>query len=126
MNILISLCGDSTLDPILRIIGYVIRVIWFGIPLVLIVLGSIDFGKAVINSKEDEVKKARKSFINRLIYAVLVFAVVWIVTLVLGFLANVGVDKTDGLDVDTTGWKTCWHKIMDLNAQDEGTATDTE
>ena len=124
MLILESICKGDTLTPVLRIIGYVIRIIWFGIPIALIILGSIDLGRAVINSKEDEVKKAKKSFINRLIYAVLVFAVVWIVTLVLGFVSRIGVDKTDGMTADTTGWQECWKKIMNLNDTDENQTTD--
>lgn len=113
MYTLIDICNDNTLDPLLDIVGIVIRVIWYGIPLALIILGSIDLGKAVINSKEDEVKKAKKSFINRLIYAVAVFAVVWLVTVVMNFIANSGFSSPESGQVDTTGWKACWNKIID-------------
>ena len=108
---LLDLCTDGTLDPVLRIIGIVIRIIWIGVPIALIILGSIDLGKAVISSKEDEVKKAKKAFINRLIYAVLVFAVVWIVTVVIGFVVKVGIPQGE---TDPTGWSACWERIMSL------------
>ena len=109
---LLDICTDGTLDPVLRIIGIVIRVIWIGVPLALIILGSIDLGKAVISSKEDEVKKAKKAFINRLIYAVLVFAVVWIVGLVISFVSRLGIAQNG---TNTTGWSACWDRIMSLD-----------
>ena len=106
---LLDICTDGTLDPILKIIGIVIRVIWIGVPIALIILGSVDLGKAVISSKEDEVKKAKKAFINRLIYAVLVFAVVWIVGLVMNFATKIFTGT------NTTDWNACWQQIMKLN-----------
>lgn len=109
---LLDLCTDGTLDPVLRIIGIVIRIIWIGVPIALIILGSIDLGKAVISSKEDEVKKAKKAFINRLIYAVLVFAVVWIVGLVMNFITKLQFNGTN-----TTDWNACWQQIMNLKTE---------
>lgn len=102
-----DICGS--LGPVLRIVNIVINVIWIGIPIILIVLGSIDLGKAVISSKEDEVKKAKKAFLNRFIYAVLVFAVVWLVTFIFDQVAKLGLT-----DADTSSWKTCWAEIRNI------------
>ena len=106
---LLDFCTDGTLDPVLKIIGIVIKVIWIGVPIALIILGSIDLGKAVISSKEDEVKKAKKAFINRLIYAVLVFAVVWIIGLIMNFVTKIF------SGTNTTDWNACWQRIISLN-----------
>ena len=70
------------LAPVLGIVNVVINAIMIGVPILLIVLGMVDLGKAVIASKEDEVKKATKAFGKRFLYAVGVFAVVWLVTFV--------------------------------------------
>ena len=70
------------LKPLFGLVNLVINAIMIGVPIVLIVLGMIDLGKAVIASKEDEVKKATKAFGKRFLYAVGVFAVVWLVTFV--------------------------------------------
>ena len=70
------------LAPILGIVNVIINAIMIGVPILLIVLGMVDLGKAVIASKEDEVKKATKAFGKRFLYAVGVFAVVWLVTFV--------------------------------------------
>ena len=56
---------------------------------------------------EDEVKKAKTALLNRFLYAVLVFCVVWIVTLVMGAISKIGIN-----DTDTTSWSTCWDLIM--------------
>ena len=103
---LLDICGNPSLAPLWKVVGTVINIIWIGVPILLIVLGSVDLGKAVISSKEDEVKKAKKSLINRLIYAVLVFCVVWIVTIVMDAISGIGIEGTN-----TTSWKTCWEQI---------------
>lgn len=106
MYSLVNLCTNEY-APVWNVVGIIIKVIWIGVPIALIVLGSIDLGKAVISSKEDEVKKAKKALLNRFLYAVLVFCVVWIVTLVMGAISKIGIN-----DTDTTSWSTCWDLIM--------------
>ena len=86
MYSLVNVCTNDY-APIWNVVGIIIKVIWIGVPIALIVLGSIDLGKAVISSKEDEVKKAKK--------AVLVCCVVWIVTLVMGAISKIGINDTD-------------------------------
>lgn len=53
------------------------------VPILLILLGTLDFAKAVIASKEDEMKKAQSTFIKRVIAAVGVFFVPVIVDLLM-------------------------------------------
>lgn len=105
---MIDICTDPEFAPIWNVVGTVINIIWIGVPILLIVLGSIDLGKAVISSKEDEVKKAKKSLINRFIYAVLVFCVVWIVQIVMGAISKIGIEGSD-----TTSWANCWKLIRE-------------
>lgn len=102
----LDICGNPNLAPLWNVVGTVINIIWIGVPILLIVLGSIDLGKAVISSKEDEVKKAKKALLNRVIYAVLVFCVVWIVGIVMDAISSIGIEGTD-----TTTWRTCWKQI---------------
>ena len=104
-----SICEMSSLDPVWNIVGFVVKSLWIGIPLLMIILGMLDLGKAVVASKEDEVKKAWKAFGRRLLYTVAVFAVVWVVGLVLNTAASVGEDAVDYSET----WKACWTKIMD-------------
>lgn len=104
MFFLISSCYD--LDPIIRLVKFgIIPIIQFGIPIILVLLGMLDFGKAVLASKEDEIKAAQKMFIKRLMYAVATFLVFTIVTAVFNLLVGTGA-STDGND-----WKSCWYNI---------------
>lgn len=107
-----SICDMPNLEPVWNIVGFIVKTIWFGVPVLLIILGSIDLGKAVIASKEDEVKKAWKAFGRRFLYAAAVFAVVWIVTIVLNMVSGLGLTNGNGTAVDVTGWGKCWEQII--------------
>ena len=48
----------------------------------------LDLGKAVMASKEDEIKKGQQTFIKRLVAAVLVFFVIQIVQIVVKFVSS--------------------------------------
>ena len=101
-----SLCENSELLSIIGILKTVLKIMQIGIPVLLIIFGTIDLGKAVISSKEDEVKKAKKSLLNRFLYAVLVFCVVWIVQIVMGAITKIGIEGSD-----TSSWAKCWQQI---------------
>lgn len=97
-------CQD--LAPFINLIKHgLIPILQLGIPLVLIVFGMLDLGKAVIASKEDEIKKAQGMLIKRLIYAVAVFFVVLIVQLVFGIVAG---STNDG---NVNSWTSCWNQF---------------
>ena len=77
----------STLRPVIRLIKFgVIPLIQAGIIIALVVLLIMDLGKAVMAGKEDEIKSAQKLAIKRVIYAVVVFLVPWIVQIAFGLL----------------------------------------
>ena len=93
----------DALMPIIRLIrDGVIPLIQIGIPIIVIVLGMLDLGKAVMASKEDEIKSAQKLLIKRAIYAVAIFFVVFIVQVVFGLIDNSG-------DLGQSNWITCWN-----------------
>ena len=107
-------CDD--LYPILHLLKKgVIPVIQIGIIAVLVILLIIDFGKAVMAGKEDEIKSAQKLAIKRVVYALVVFLVPWIVNLALGLLADAN-DKngTNVVETDDAGQRqdqsalSCW------------------
>lgn len=96
------------LAPVLGIVNFIINAIMIGVPILLIIFGMVDLGKAVISSKEDEVKKATKAFGKRFLYAVGVFAVVWLVTFVFDTI-----NSTTGGEINPgeANWRTCWDEI---------------
>lgn len=99
-------CGG--IEPIVRLIKKgLIPIVQIGIPIVLIVLGTIDLGKAVISSDEKEVKGAQSRLIKRCIYAVAIFFITTIVTLLMSIVAK----GADGSETDTTSWAACYNSI---------------
>ena len=118
INVLANICGEgSNLQAIWNIVNVIVNVIMVGVPILLIIFGMVDLGKAVIASKEDEVKKSTKLLGKRFLYAIGVFAVVWVVRFVFDTVAGV-VDndnfgyKEDSNDKDydygANDWRTCW------------------
>ena len=105
----VDICTEEY-APVWNIVGIVINVIMIGIPILLIVLAMIDFAKAVIANKEDEQKKATKLLGKRFLYAIGVFASVWIVTTVLSIVSGL-FSKQDDFQYDESAWKRCWSLI---------------
>ena len=98
----IDSCGG--LLPIVRVIKKgLFPIFQLGIPILLILLGTIDLGKAVISSDEKEVKAAQSRLIKRFIYAALVFFVVTFVSVLMNMVAQGG-----SKDADTVSWENCW------------------
>ncbi len=80
----------ATSANIWQVVGYVLLVFKIVIPIILIVLGMIDLGKAVVASKDDEIKKSVKSLGMRAVSAVIIFFVPTLVGLVMGLVSNFG------------------------------------
>ena len=79
-------------------------ILQIGIPIILIVLGTLDLGKAVISSDDKAVKEAQGKLIKRCIYAILVFFIVTIVSLLFTMVSDIVGDSARGL----TAWTECW------------------
>lgn len=82
-----AICTGS-MKQIWQLIGTIVWWIQIAIPVIIILLGTIDLGKAVISGDEKKVAEARGAFIKRLIYGVAVFFVIFIVQLVFGAVAQ--------------------------------------
>ncbi|MBR3210913.1 MAG: hypothetical protein IKF71_03125 [Bacilli bacterium] len=96
-----DVCGG--LLPLVRVIRKgVFPIFQMGIPIILILLGTIDLGKAVISSDEKEVKAAQSRLIKRFVYAALVFFVVTFVTVLMNIVSQ------GQVDANTDSWKNCW------------------
>lgn len=73
---------------IFKLVSMIITVLKFGVPVLLIIFGMLDLGKAVVASKEDEIKKGQQMFIKRVISAIIVFFVIVVVQLVINVAAG--------------------------------------
>ena len=61
---------DSTLVDLLKTILTVVKIV---VPIILLVMGSLDFARAIFSANEDEIKKSQSKFIRRLIVGVIIF-----------------------------------------------------
>ena len=86
-------CTQSA--DIWQVVGYVLLVFKIVIPVILIVLGMIDLGKAVVASKDDEIKKSMKSLMMRAIAAIAIFFVPTIISMMMGVASRFGDVKKD-------------------------------
>ena len=66
----------------------IIVVIKIAVPILLVIFGMLDLGKAVIAQKEDEIKKGQQMFIKRAISAAIIFFVISVVQLLVIFVAG--------------------------------------
>ena len=121
--------GNSTIENVCTNTD-ILRVIYFGrlivdivkiiIPIGLIIMGMIDFSKSVVTSDDGVQKKNMKLLVKRIVFAVLVFAVPWIVETLMVNLGNLteGVNFTDCLENATgdcidqleSGYSRCYSK----------------
>lgn len=81
------------------------------VPLLLIIWGMLDFAKAVIAQKEDDIKAGQSKFMKRLIAALIVFLIVTIVQLAINVVGNLQADS----DQSGSAW-TCAKAL--INGQD--------
>jgi len=86
-------CGSITIPgQIADILSTVVTLIQIGVPIILVILGMLDMGKAVMSQKEDEIKKNQSLLIKRVIYAIVVFLVIAIVRFAIGLITG-GMDS---------------------------------
>lgn len=84
-------CGGTNLifsGTFPYIVSTIVLLIKIVVPILLIVFGMLDLGKAVVASKEDEIKKGQQLFIKRIISAIIVFFVIQIVQIVIRFVSG--------------------------------------
>ena len=87
----LELFGNGSTSDFLEFIkNDVLKIVWIGVPLLLILLTSFDFAKVVFNDDKDGMPNAVKRFGKRAIAAILIFLTPYIIILI----ANLtGADK---------------------------------
>ena len=85
---ILDFCSDS--KAIWRFIGNIINILQIAIPVIIVLLGTIDLGKAVLAGEDKKIKEAQKMLLMRLIYGVAIFFIVVIVQIIFGLIADQG------------------------------------
>ena len=81
-----ELFGDKNAPNSIRgLINDILEYPKYIVPILVILFGTLDLAKAVIASKEDEMKKAQSTFVKRLLIGVVIFFVPLILDLIMYF-----------------------------------------
>ncbi len=112
LNLFNIMDGCEGLGPIVAIVKTVFNIIQIAIPILLILFGTLDLGKAVMSNDEKEIKGAISKLIKRALMALAVFFVVFFVKLIFSWLAKANSAQKDGNDVDIkeSSWWDCWNE----------------
>lgn len=86
----VDICeSGSTSLKAFQVVGYILMLIKIIVPLILIVLGSIDFGKASMTGDDKAVKEAAVQFAKRVLIGLIVFFVPTVLDFFLGLVNGV-------------------------------------
>lgn len=97
-------CIDDSLLNIMRLVRLVIKVLQIAVPVGLILMGTIDMAKSVIAGDEKKIKEAQKPFIKRIVAAIIVFLIPYIVNVAINLVVS-----------DASDWRNCWNTAGKAN-----------
>ncbi len=80
-------CSDRVLG-VFTTVGWIFFIAKILIPIILIVMGSIDFGKAIMAAKEDEIIKSAKTLVMRAIAGIIIFFIPTLLNFVINIMGN--------------------------------------
>lgn len=83
-----NFCGETA--NIWQFLGWVLFVFKIVIPLLLILFGMIDLGKAVVSSDDKAIKSATTSLVKRAVAAVVIFFIPTIVAAIFNIVSGFG------------------------------------
>ena len=81
-------CNELFDQSVIDLLNEILRYPRYIVPAIIIVLGTLDFFKAVTAGKEDEIKKAQRTFVKRVIAGVIVFLVPVLMNVII-YIANI-------------------------------------
>lgn len=75
-------------EDITKLVYKIIVLIQIAVPVLLVIYGMLDFGKAVMEQKEEDIKKGQKTFLTRLLAAALVFLTIPVAKFIIGLVSD--------------------------------------
>ena len=86
---------------IIQMVGWILLIFKILIPIIIILLGVFDLGKAVTASKDDEIKKSAKSLGMRVVAGIIIFLIPSIIIWIFGLAAGFSEAQ------ESLGWPVC-------------------
>ena len=102
---------------LLRIIAKLVYYLHIIIPMILIAMITFDLAKVVISAADEKTKKdATSKIVKRFIYAIVIYLVPVVITLIFNALADNSnqLNKNTNIDTTPTSWISCWHEYYKL------------
>jgi len=112
-------------DVLFNTVAMIIDGIKIVVPVLLIIWGMLDFAKAIISKKEDDIKSHQKMFVSRIISAVLVFFIIFAVQLVFSLLGGVTEKSGGGTEHDSL-WECSKKFITGVESKETDSENNTE
>ena len=81
--------GGADISDFMSVFRLVVTVIQYAVPVALILWGSIDLFKSITTGKDDEIKKKQALLFKKVLSAVIVFLLPWLIFTIMDLL---GVD----------------------------------
>ena len=75
-------CGETSVQRVLVLVGYLLVIVKIAVPLILIVIGTIDLMQAVTGKDDKSLTKSLKTLLLRVLLGVLIFFIPTIVNVV--------------------------------------------
>ena len=89
-NVLTNFCATSA--DVWQIVGYFLLIFKIVIPIIIIILGMLDLGKAVVASDEKAIQKSAKALLMRVLAGIAIFFVPTIVGLIFSLVGSFNTD----------------------------------
>lgn len=97
-------CNDPKINELMHLVKRIYNLLKYLTPLLLVILGSIDFFRATISGTAEEMDKNKKRFFTRLGIAAIIFLLFSVFQLITNILGNAGVGGNDS-------WLQCWNSL---------------
>lgn len=86
----VDICSsNNTSLKAFQVVGYILMIIKIVVPLILIVLGSIDFAKAAISGDDESTKKSAVMFMKRILIGLIIFFIPTVIDFLLSLVNGV-------------------------------------
>ena len=103
-------CGQVTGIPekIPELTSMIIGIIQIGVPIILVLMGTLDLFIGISSQKDEDIKKGQKLFIKRLIVGALIFFIAVIVKFLTSIVADASsADAIECIDCFMNGADSC-------------------
>lgn len=88
MFIMKCIIAGKDFTSFMSIFKLIITVVQYAVPVALILWGSIDLFKSITTGKEDEIKKKQTLLIKKVLSAVIIFLLPWLIFTLLSILGG--------------------------------------